>query len=1050
MNKTSNCRTASPVERQFWLLDRQGKRSAYHVISSFSGDRNSCIKLFNTAQEVLNTFPIGRQKYHLKDSELKCTSSDSAFTELRYISESKKDLLDRFKRECSMPFDLEQGPVARLVLGTCENNDHALFAIVVHHIAIDLGSKKLIEKEIQKGLATNITNKADVTCNYKEFCAKLQQWIDSDKGSKASAFWREQVADIEDKALSFPAENPEIEPGYHIAQINPDLKSRLVTFCSEQKTDPFIVFLACYAFTLSRYFLSDTVSIAVPLSNRFGNTFEKTLGCFVNTLPIILNINDNSSALELINATRKKLLLAHRHQALPTVEIQSLAQQAGKSNLYSFGFTFEAPMQLSLNGAELKTEQIFAGESQLPVFLRCWEENGLISYRLEYDPSHLNLQIAMRFAESLNRILQQVTSSEGSLLTELDYLPKADEAAISKANSTDISYSPLLSLKAAFEQQVKKTPNQIALRCSNSEISYQQFNERSNRLANYLITQLNTGANDVIGVLCERSPEMMTAIYGIIKTGAAYLPLDPELPADRINSMLTQAKSKIVLTDGKYTETDSLVCSQVVTLEHLVKTLNDYSGEDPALDIPLDSPAYVIFTSGSTGRPKGVVNNHRGIANRLRWMQDQFSLHAGEVAMQKTPYSFDVSVWELFWPLQTGATLAIADHNSHKDPYKLYQQIQHFGVNIIHFVPTMLSAFLGANSSVQTSLRTVICSGEELTPELQGRFFGICPSLELANLYGPTEAAVDVTCWQCQPGANTNSVPIGYPIANTQIHIIDENMHPVPVGLMGELIISGSQVAQGYINNKQLTEQCFIANPFGPGMAYRTGDYARWNNNGTITYLGRKDFQVKINGVRIELADIDNNLLSVAGIENCVTIVGTIGKRSNCIISYYTSSNNNEISNDTILKHIRKALPPYMVPSFFQRLDTLPTTSSGKIDRKKLPQISIRSMNKESSKAGPSTELEQTIHDTWCTVLGRDDFDLYSSFFEAGGDSLLLMRVYEKLTPLISKNLSSVDLFTYPTIRSLADFLGNPKNSKPATSEHVSKRAQKMRSAFKR
>jgi amino acid adenylation domain-containing protein len=583
-------------------------------------------------------------------------------------------------------------------------------------------------------------------------------------------------------------------------------------------------------------------------------------------------------------------------------------------------------------------------------------------------------------------------------------------------NDTDRDYPTETCLHELIEAQVKRTPDTVALVFENEALTYRELNGRANQLAHHL-RRLGVGPDAVVGVFAERSVEMVAGLLATIKAGGAYLPIDPNCPVDRLAFILGDAKPCAVLAQRHLVERLPRNLQEIVVLDE------DLSGESDA-DLTSgarpDNLAYVIYTSGSTGQPKGAMNTHRGICNRLLWMQEAYGLRADDRVLQKTLFSFDVSVWEFFWPLLSGARLIVARPGLHGDSRYLVDTICEHGITTMHFVPPMLAAFLQDEDARRcTSLRRVICSGEVLPFESQERFFATLPKAELYNLYGPTEAAVDVTFWKCQRNLGDRTVPIGRPVANTQLYILDPAMQPVPTGVTGELHIGGVQLARGYLARPKLTAEKFVPNPFGEGRLYKTGDLARYRADGVIEYIGRIDHQVKLRGFRVELGEIEAVLEKHPAVRKCVTVV--FGNRSEFdkrLVAYVIASC---VSVDELRRHAQSNLLDYMVPSAFIFLDELPLTGNGKIDRQAFPEpVATRG---EKMFVGPRDELEAQLVAIWESALGVQPIGVTDDFFEIGGHSLLAVQVVNELNGLTGKRLSFSVILEARTIAQLADFL---------------------------
>jgi amino acid adenylation domain-containing protein len=535
----------------------------------------------------------------------------------------------------------------------------------------------------------------------------------------------------------------------------------------------------------------------------------------------------------------------------------------------------------------------------------------------------------------------------------------------------------------------------------------------------------------------ERSIDMVIALYGILKAGGAYVPLDPDYPQQRLQHMCEDASVEAVLcqqhTIDKLPKLDVHIVALDVDKNHdhiaALPTSNLAASSDPG------NAAYVIFTSGSTGRPKGVVNEHRGICNRLLWMQSEYELNGNDRVLQKTPYSFDVSVWEFFWPLQTGAELIVAKPEGHKDPDYLAALIQEHAITTLHFVPSMLEAFLHSSDAKNcTSIKRTLCSGEALPADLQMLYFATL-SGELHNLYGPTEAAIDVSYWACDREHPSAVVPIGRPVANTTLYIVDAKGDVVPPGVPGELWIGGIQVARGYINRPELTAERFIPDPFSDAKnsrVYRTGDLAKYRPDGVIEFLGRIDFQIKLRGYRIELGEIETELKTLKSVEQAAVILRQDVPGDPRIVAYVTGS----AETDAMREWLATNLPDYMIPSAFILLDELPLTFSGKLDRNALPAPDW-SEAASSEYVAPSTPTEEILTKIWQDLLGIEKIGVHDDFFQLGGHSIIAMKLASRIVAVMDTQVAVGAVFATPTVSGLAKALedgtqaGNPATAAP-------------------
>ncbi|KAF1718195.1 type I polyketide synthase [Pseudoxanthomonas yeongjuensis] len=666
---------------------------------------------------------------------------------------------------------------------------------------------------------------------------------------------------------------------------------------------------------------------------------------------------------------------------------------ACKSWQVSFAVGMDSKHAIEIAGSELAMQVIESGDG--------------VHVRLGYSTALFDSATAHRYLGYWQALLESMGADAE---TEVGKLPMigADERRhlLETWNDTVVGYPQDQCLHTLIEAQVARTPQAIAVVSEGLELDFAELNRRANRLAHHL-RALGVRPDDRVGICVERGWRMVVGLLAILKSGGAYVPLDPAYPVDRLAHMLKDSAPKVLLAQS--------------SLEPLLRGLEvacpllDLSaeatpwGELPATDIPVAeiglgarNLAYMIYTSGSTGLPKGAMNEHRGIVNRLLWMQDAYRLASRDTVLQKTPFSFDVSVWEFFWPLMTGARLVMARPEGHKDPAYLSALIRAQQVTTMHFVPSMLHAFLEDDSASSCAgvLRQVMCSGEALPVSLAERFHERLPGVELHNLYGPTEAAVDVTAWTCVPGAEGLSIPIGRPIANTRMYVLDAYLEPVPQGVAGELYIGGVQVGRGYLNRDELTAERFVPDPFlgGDARMYRTGDLGRWMPDGNIEYLGRNDFQVKIRGFRIELGEIEARLIEHPQVGAGVVLARDDGAGDLRLVAYYVPREaGTAVGVEDFRNHLARHLPEYMIPALYVRLDSLPVTPNGKLDRRALPEPDTARPHLAIAYEPPANAEEAEACAAFAAVLGLDQVGRHDNFFDLGGNSLLAMRLLERV-----------------------------------------------------
>jgi amino acid adenylation domain-containing protein len=630
--------------------------------------------------------------------------------------------------------------------------------------------------------------------------------------------------------------------------------------------------------------------------------------------------------------------------------------------------------------------------------------DGGLRCRMIYNTALFGSETVERVGQHLQMLLRDMASCPQARLSELDLADPAERAMIERWNDTATPVDPDATLVSLVAEQIRRTPEAIAVSDESRAWTYAELDRAADVIAAYLHGE-GIGPESVVGVHARRSVWLMAALLGVLRSGAAYLPLDPDYPPERVAYMLADAGAAIVLREDE--------------------PVGAAGGHPPAVDIQPHHCAYLIYTSGSTGRPKGVVNEHRGIVNRLMWMQSAYRLTPDDVVLQKTPAAFDVSVWEFFWPLIVGARIVFARPGGHRDPAYLRELIAAQRVTTVHFVPSMLAAFLADAPAGEScaSLRRIVCSGEELPVDLARRTLEAVPQASLYNLYGPTEAAVDVTAFTCtvESLAGRARVPIGAPISNVTIDILDGVGRAAPIGVPGDIFIGGVQVARGYHHRPELTAQRFVLGPDGQ-RRYATGDRGRWLADGTIEFLGRIDDQIKLRGLRIELGEIEAALAARPGVEGAAAAVKEFAPGDRRLVGYVVG----DADRTALREELGRTLPDYMVPSVFVTLGALPLSPNGKLDRKALPLPELD--RSAEAFVAPRNDPERAIAVIWSEVLGVDTIGVHDDFFGLGGHSLLATQVVARLRQLTEgtgTRIGVMDLFQHPTVA------GSPGSSMP-------------------
>ncbi len=848
--------------------------------------------------------------------------------------------------------------------------------------------------------------------------------------SRHESFWASRLQKL--AFLDIPFKTRQLEAGsrrYLKAHL-PLSQQPFQSFSAQQSPGDLV--LAASLLYFSR--ISGNSSFDVDFQNE--ELFQRVSGSesfFASRVPLHADLEYEAVFGEFFKSVEKELDSVRTHGSYPRdlpLRVPSLRSTLTQQREQSVPIAFERPKQISDREPDSNCDLLVI----IP-------DDGLECLWL-YDAGLFEETAIARMQQQFATLWEEIGrigSNSSQKIGELSLLSPAErQQVLVDWNATGVAYPRNVGLHELIEIQADHTPDLEALRFRNHSLTYSELNSRANQVAHYLRSR-GVGQDVLVGVCMERSIEMVIALLASLKAGGAYMPLDPEYPAERLRVVLEEANPPVVLTQAHLLNLVPATKADCLCLDTDWELVAGEPASNLEIEVRGKDVAYAIFTSGSTGKPKGVLNVHEGIVNRLLWMQDAYSLHPGDRVLQKTPFSFDVSVWEFFWPLMTGATMVVAEPGGHRDPNYLLQLIKQERISTMHFVPSMLQMFLEAQGVEEcTSLKKVFASGEALPYEVQKRFFERLHA-ELHNLYGPTEAAVDVTYWECQRNGNNKIVPIGRPIANTQIVILDASQHPVPVGVAGELHIGGVNLARGYLNRPDLTAEKFVPNPFpelDTDRLYRTGDLARFLPDGNVEYLGRLDHQVKIRGFRIELGEIENALSAVPGVMEAVVIAREDTPGDKRLVAYYTTSTSGEIelqsvSTEQFRTHLSAGLPEFMVPAAFVRLDSFPLSSNGKLDRKALPAPADEAFANCSYEA-PGDEAEQMIAAIWQEELGVARVGRSDNFYDLGGDSLRLMKVQARLRQAFNKDIAMLDLFRFTTVRALAqNLVGNSDASAP-------------------
>jgi len=1045
------------AQEVLWDIERSGAGlSAYNVPSAM---RVSGPLDLTRLQRALDALVVRHSALRTTFSERKGKPvqviGDPRPVPLRVIDASAVSTNEReayaaqqFQKAAIEPFDLARDLLLRATLLRFATEDQALL-LVWHHVASDLPSREIVLRDfahIYGSPASEATASPLASLQYADFAAWQRDEFSGAELERLRTYWSAQLAGTP-PLLDLPTDRPRSgAPAFtgerRALDIPPVLAEGVAAIARAHGTTTFIALLAAFGTLLHRYTGQESIAVGSILGGRGRAELEDVVGYFARTLPIVTDFTDDSTFAQLLAATHERYLDVVEYADVP-LEMLGLPALPRISALFTL-VEGEAALP-ALEGLALVPIQVDRGVAKFELSLAARLLPHALRLEAEYRTDLFDAATIERMLSHFRTLLEGIVADPGRRLSELPLLAAEERRfLVDQCNATARPYPSDLTLPDLLEAQATRTPSAIALTwetpCGTAHYTYAELHSRAAALARHLRT-LGVEPGVGVGVCIERGPELMVATLAVLEAGGYYVPFDPEYPQDRLAFMLEDSQVALVLTQSHLTSLLPTDGATVVVVDSDVESTSDTKTRVARKAAPSD-PAYMIYTSGSTGRPKGAPNSHAGIVNRLLWMNERWPLEPQDVIVQKTPFSFDISVWESFWPLIGGARLVMARPGGHRDPAYLVDVIKRHGVTIAHFVPSMLSAFLASPAvSRCTSLRYIMCSGEALPPELVPRCYALLGA-ELHNLYGPTEAAVEVTHWACPRDFVGPTVPIGRPVANTQIYILDQRREPVPIGIAGELYIGGAQVGLGYHRRPELTAEKFIPDPFATAEGarlYRTGDSARYRADGTIEYLGRLDDQVKLRGFRIELGEIETVLAGCAGVQQAVAAVreDTVGDPR--LVAYVVSES--EIDVEGLRAALRERLPRYMVPGTIVRLAALPLTSNGKLNRRALP-IPDAAEPRERTLVAPRNARERAVLDVFADVLGTpiDRVSMDDDFFALGGHSLLAMRLIGRIASAFGVTVSLRAFFENATPAHVAQSVAAAASASDADASPILRR----------
>ncbi|KWB39655.1 non-ribosomal peptide synthetase [Burkholderia ubonensis] len=928
-------------------------------------------------------------------------------------------------QESRQPFDLVNGPLFRAALVRLSSERH-LLVMTAHHIICDGSTFGVLLEDLARAYAGAAPAAAPL--QFREYLKQIDGQRHSPEAKANREYWLAQCASHAEP-LNLPVDYPrpavKTFHGERVSlHLDADEAASLRAAARQNGCTLYMMLLAGFNLFLHRIAGQQEIVTGIPVTGRSVAGSDRLAGYCTHLLPLRSTLPDAATVASFLAGTRQNLLDALEHQDFPFAElVREIGAQRdlNAAPLVSAVFNLEPVSALpELPGLKVGLVAPLIRHTAFDLNVNVLDAGQELLIDCDYNTDLFERSTVQRFLGIYRKLLTSLAGDASAAVARLPLLSDAERDTLTvewNRTDTDFGADAEQPLHRLFEQQAERTPDAVAAVHDDASLTYAELNLRANRLAHHLIA-LGVAPDSLVGVAMERSLDMIVALLAILKAGGAYVPVDPDYPAERVRFMIDNAQLRWLLTQQHLLPALPDTDARLIVVDRDAHEFAAAPASDPTPALSGDNLAYMIYTSGSTGRPKGALNTHRAITNRILWMQHAYALGADDAVLQKTPFSFDVSVWEFFWPLVTGARLVFARPGGQRETDYLVDLIAREGITTAHFVPSMLRAFLDHPDldAHCASLRRVVCSGEALPYDLQQRFFERLDA-RLYNLYGPTEAAVDVTAWECLRDDAHRNVPIGRPIANTRVYIVDAQMQPVPVGVAGELLIGGTPVGRGYHGEPELSAEKFIADPFSAdphARLYRTGDLARYRADGNIEFLGRIDHQVKLRGLRIELGEIEATLASHPWVDAAVVALRGVDDGAR-LVAWLLSSHPEAELIEAVRGHLQQRLPDYMVPSAFVVLTAFAHLPNGKLDRASLPEPGDGVDHVE-----PGNALEAQLAAIWQEVLGKNRISATANFFELGGNSLSATKVAARIRRDLQVKLEIRSLFSHPTISSLA------------------------------
>ena len=1052
-------------QQRLWFIDQlEGSSAQYHIPEAWRLRGDLDINALRSAiNEIIERHESLRTSFAQIDGDpvqVICPhlALDVPLIDLSALDPHKQqeELNNALHSEWEEPFDLTRGPLLRAKLIRLSAQEH-IFLRTFHHVVADGWSEEIFNREFAELYAAFCEGRRSdllpLPLQYADYVLWQHSAAGEPRRSAALDYWTRQLLEAPDQ-LDLPRDRPRpARQSFSGALLHVTIPegqlSSLKELARSNDCTLYMALVAAFSLLLHRYSGQNDILIGSPVANRHDPRLEQVIGYFSSAIVMRMRLNPEESFADLLKQARTTALDAYRHQDVP---FEQLARQASAQHSLNYPPVFQVMFALQNAPASvhalprLEVESLLDDQPRvrLDLELYAWQRDKKLAFYWIYNRDLFDRWRIEQMAGDFGRLLESVIAGPNLALRRLQMISSSDrQRMLSEWNQTAVEYPNKSCIHHLFEQHVVRAPQSLAAELAEQRLTYGELDQQANQLAHYL-AKLGVGPNVRVGVCMERSPELLVALLGVLKAGGAYVPLDPAYPQERLAYMLEDSGAGVLISQSVLLPNVPQSNAAVLALDAEWGRIAQEPHHRPQAEVSPKNLAYIIYTSGSTGRPKGVAVEHRQVCNQLFWAGEALSLNAADCVLQKASFSFDASILEIFLPLAYGSRIAIAAPGGERDADYLVQLAIEKSVGYVDLAPSLLDALLDHPLIQQwKSLRIISSGAEALKPELVDRFYQKL-SAELWNTYGPTETTVQSTYARCKPCART--VPIGKPIANTSLHVLDTYLEPAPVGVAGELYIGGAGVARGYWSQPGLTAEKFIADPFARELGarlYRTGDLVRWLPDGNLEFLGRVDHQVKIRGFRIELGEIENALRAHESVADAIVMVqerGSVKQLAAYVIARQLDGLNTDLA-EVLQKHLRRSLPAYMVPGVISVLPSWPLTPSGKVDRRALPSLS----QKSDEQLSPRTPEEEVLCAVFADVLGAERVGIEDNFFELGGHSLLAAKLVSRVRGALGKEVSIRALFESPTVAELVERISkerlseeqHPRQGRPLLKERM-------------